>query len=237
MNTDSLRKHLPPYVSYRTFRNFLDGLQQGIPARIDRSYWGDRWSGSTGSQLVVALRFLGLVDGNGVPTNRLKQLVLARDIQRTEILRQMATEAFAFILQSSLDPQTATYSQIEELLHDTYQVTPDVSRKCIKFFVGLASDAEITLSPFIIKKSRVRTTSMGTRRTSSKGVVRTKVDSSVLKNGPEMPVQGSLDKILLSKFPAFDPNWTDEVKMKWFDAFDTLLRRVLGPSGGDVSSP
>ena len=63
---------------------------------------------------------------------------------------------------------------------------------------------------------------MGTRRTISKGVVRTKMDSLVPQNGPEMPVQGSLDKILLAKFPAFDPNWTDEVKIKWFDAFDTL---------------
>lgn len=237
MTTDSLRKHLPPYVSYRTFRNFLNGLQQGIPARIDRSYWGDRWSGSTGSQLVAALRFLSLVDSNGVPTNRLKQLVSARDTQRTEILRQMASEAFAFLLRGSLDSQTATYAQIEELLHNTYQVTPDVSRKCIKFFVGLASDAEIPLSPFIIKKSKVRTTSTGTRRISPKGVVRTKMDSTVPQNGPEMPAQWSLDKILLSKFPTFDPNWTDEVKIKWFDAFDTLLRRVLDRSGEEISSP
>jgi hypothetical protein len=236
MTTESLRKHLPPYVSYRTFRNFLDGLQQGIPARIDRSYWGDRWSGSTGSQLVAALRFLSLVDSNAVPTNRLKQLVSARDSQRTEILKQLASEAFAFLLRGSLDSQTATYAQIEELLHNTYQVTPDVSRKCIKFFVGLASDAEIPLSPFIIKKSKVRTTSTGTRRISPKGVVRTKMDSTVLQNGPEVPAQWSLDKILLSKFPTFDPNWTDEVKIKWFEAFDTLLRRILDRSGEETSS-
>lgn len=237
MTTDSLRKRLPPYVSYRTFRNFVDGLQQGIPARIDRSYWGDRLSGSTGSQLLVALRFLSLVDSNGVPTNRLKQLVPARDVQRTEILRQMATEAFAFLLHGSLDPQTATYAQIEELMHNTYQVTPDVSRKCIKFFVELTSDAEIPLSPFIIRKSRVRTTSTGTRRISPKGIVRTKMDSIVPQNGHEMPTQGSLGIILLSKFPAFDPNWTDEVKIKWFDAFDTMFRRVLDRSGEEISSP
>jgi len=34
------KKSLPPYVSYRTFRNFIDGLQTGMPSRIDRSYWG-----------------------------------------------------------------------------------------------------------------------------------------------------------------------------------------------------
>jgi hypothetical protein len=237
MNTDNLRKHSPPYVSYRTFQNFLAGLQQGIPARIDRSYWGDRWSGSNGSQLVAALRFLGLVDNNGVPTNRLKQLVSAKDAQRTEILRQIASEAFAFLLHGSLDSQTATYAQIEELLHNTYQLTPEVSRKCIKFFVGLSHDAEIPLSPFIIKKSKVRTAGIGIRRTNHKGDLRTKTGSTVPHNIPEMPGQWSLDKILLSKFPTFDPGWTDEVKIKWFDAFDTLLRRILARSGEEVSRP
>jgi len=28
---------------------------------------------------------------------------------------------------------------------------------------------------------------------------------------------------LLTKFPTFDPAWPDEVKLKWFEAFDKLL--------------
>jgi len=30
---------------------------------------------------------------------------------------------------------------------------------------------------------------------------------------------------MLAKFPTFDPNWSDEVKLKWFAAFDELLKR------------
>ena len=71
MVEDRGQKRLPPYVSYRTFQAFVDGLQQVIPARIDRSYWGERSSGSTGTQLMSALRFLGLIDVNDTPTNRL----------------------------------------------------------------------------------------------------------------------------------------------------------------------
>jgi hypothetical protein len=40
----------------------------------------------------------------------------------------------------------------------------------------------------------------------------------------------SWDKMLLAKFPTFDPTWTDEVKLKWFEAFDKLLER--DPSQG-----
>ena len=36
-----------PYVSYRTFRNFLELLKEGLPSRIDRSVWGPRYSGTT----------------------------------------------------------------------------------------------------------------------------------------------------------------------------------------------
>ena len=89
MVKDKGRKRLPPYVSYRTFQNFIDGLQQeGIPARIDRSYWSDRLSGSTGIQLMSALRFLGLIDADGTPTNRLRLLASTRGIPRTEILKR-----------------------------------------------------------------------------------------------------------------------------------------------------
>ncbi len=31
-------------------------------------------------------------------------------------------------------------------------------------------------------------------------------------------------EMLLSKFPEFDPTWPDEVKLKWFDAFDRLMK-------------
>jgi len=57
---DTTRKRLPPYISYRTFRNFVDSLQVGgIPARVDRSYWGDRLSGTTGTQLMSRYAFWG----------------------------------------------------------------------------------------------------------------------------------------------------------------------------------
>jgi len=96
MVSNKPRRHLPPYVSYRTFQNFIDGLKQRMPARIDRSYWGDRLSGSTGTQLMAALRFLRLIDAGGVPTDRLRRLVSTRGSQRTELLREIAYEAFDF---------------------------------------------------------------------------------------------------------------------------------------------
>ncbi len=66
----------------------MSRLQQQIPARIDRSYWGETLSGSTGTQLMAALRFLRLIDTNSRPTPLLKQLVAARAEQRSELFRE-----------------------------------------------------------------------------------------------------------------------------------------------------
>lgn len=221
------RKSLPPYVSYRTFRNFIDGLQLGIPSRIDRSYWGERHSGSTGTQLMTALRFLGLIDSNGVPMTRLRQLVNTMGTQRAEILKQIAYTAYSFLSARSLDPQVATYAQLEEAFYSTYQVTGDVTRKCIKFFVSLESDAGVLLSPFIMKRSKTIRVSAGRKKATEKTGSRTNQNSSIPLIADSIPPQVAWWEMVLAKFPTFDPTWSEDVKLKWFEAFDTLLRRGL----------
>jgi len=223
---DKRRKTLPPYVSYRTFRNFVDGLQQGMPARIDRSYWGDRYSGSNGTQLMTALRFLGLIDSNGIPMTRLTQLVSAKGSQRAEILKHIGYSAFDFLVDRSLDPQVATYAQLEEAFYNAYNVTGDVARKCIKFFINLESDAGLSLSPHIVKKSRV-TGAARRKRTSIKERARTERNMAIAPTVRRIPDQIIWYEMVLAKFPTFDLTWSDDVKLKWFEAFDSLLKRGL----------
>jgi hypothetical protein len=226
MTMNEQRKRLPPYVSYRTFSNFINGLQQNMPSRIDRSYWGDILSGSTGTQLMAALRFLGLIDGNSRPTQVLKSLAVARAEQKTGVLRQITSESYGFILQSSvLEPNSATYSQLEEAFKGTFQLADDVSRKCMKFFIALAVDAGIALSPFILKRSRSTYASSGTKAAVKKIGIRTKRNLEVPTIMEEIPNRTSWNKMLLEKFPSFDPSWSEEIKLKWFAAFDELLKR------------
>ena len=232
MDNDTVRKALPPYVSYRTFRNFIDELQMGIPARIDRSYWGERYSGSTGTQLMTALRFLGLINGGGVPTTRLRQLVSAAGAQRPEVLKQIARTAFDFLSERSLDPGVATYAQLEQAFSSTYQMTSDVTRKCIKFLINLLDDAGVSLSPYILKRSRAIRSGIGKKGPTKKAIPRTNGNSMASSDSGVVPEQTVWYEMVLAKFPNFDPTWTDEVKMKWFEAFDSLLDRDRISSNG-----
>jgi antitoxin component of RelBE/YafQ-DinJ toxin-antitoxin module len=218
------QKRLPPYVSYRTFLNFIGRLERGIPARIDRSYWGDKWSGSTGTQLMGAVRFLGLVDTEGVPTDRLRQLVSAQGAERAEILRQINSEAFDLPFQG-LDPKTATYAQLEEFLRRKYGLNSGIAGKCIRFLTALANDAGIPLSPFVTKKSKKTHASAGTKKPARERTAWTNKALPASHTIERVPDNIFLDKIIMRKFPPFDPNWSDEVKVKWFEALDELLKR------------
>ena len=227
MDNEKGRKYIPPYVSYRTFRNFIDGLQLGIPARIDRSYWGERFSGSNGTQLMTALRFLGFIDNSGMSMDQLRQLVSASGSQRSDILKQILYSAYDFIADKSVNPQVATYAQLEKAFYNAYNVTGDVARKCIKFFIDLERDAGIPLSPYMIKKYKTM------RISSGKGKARiieiNRANRNILSSPmpSHLPTQINWYEMVLAKFPTFDPTWSDEIKLKWFEDFNSLLKIEL----------
>lgn len=227
MTIEKGRKHLPPYVSYRTFYNFIERLRQHMPSRIDRSYWGELLSGSNGTQLMAALRFLYLIDINGKPMETLKRLVESSGEQRIKTLHDVADDSYGFVLKSSLDLESATYAQLMEAFHNTFQLTDDVSRKCVKFFIALASDAGLKISPFITRKTRSSRTNTGTKASTRKAMIRTNRNYPVPQEKDEIPNTNSWHGMLLSKFPNFDPAWPDDIKLKWFSAFDEMLKKGL----------
>ncbi len=222
----NLRKKLPPpYVSFRTFWNFLEGLQHAMPARIDRSYWGSRLSGTNGGQMVAALRFLDLTDNNGFPTLKLRQLAGSRGSERAEIIRRIVREAYGFLAQDAPDPQTATYAQLDEAFRDNFQLAGEVVRKCIKFYISLATAGDIKLSPFVMSKTRNGRGGSVSKKTGRKTADK-KIGTEIPQDTPIIGSGNTMDKLLLDKFPSLDPNWSDDLKNKWFSAFNELLRRT-----------
>lgn len=169
------KKHFPPYVSYKTFKHFIAKLRQDFPTRIDRAYWGEMYSGSTGTQLMLALRFLNLMDDNTRPLPRLKLLSSVLNENRATLLRQVAEEAYAFVLKETLDTQNATYAELEDIFQDTYNMKSEVCRKCIKFFVEFSKDAGIPLSQYVTHKWKTQPGSVDIKRATKKVCTRGEV--------------------------------------------------------------
>lgn len=156
------------------------------------------------------------------------------------VLRQITTDAYVFILGKDFDAQKATHDQMEELLHRNFRLTDDVARKCIKFFVSMAQESGVKVSPFILKNYRNSNSSIIIKKSSKKSSIRTKLNATTPVPSDEVPKRvpsGELLSDLLAKFPALDPSWSDEVKLKWFDAFFEMLNRNTGTIGGNGNKP
>ena len=157
-----------------------------------------------------ALRFLDLIDDRGQPTERLKPLANTKGESRVAVLRGICTDRFSFVFQGSPDPQNATYQQLEEKFTERFPLKPDVSRKCLKFFIELSHDAGIPLSPFITKRFRSSHPATGTktiakkpgaRPLTKKTAVRTKRDNGVPQDVPEDGINEFLARSLHHQIP------------------------------------
>jgi len=218
-----LTKLVPPYAPYRSFRNYLESLKQGIPSQIDRSVMRNM-SGALQSQISATMRYLGLIGASGHPTDRLARIVNSEGNERTAILQDIAKASYPFLFQK-FDLKTATPNMLANMFSDMNASGGTVG-KCMTFFIALAKEAQIPLSPHLLV---MRGNKTGRSR-------RTKQEPQTAKNGssaPEQSLQSAelasvpFPQMLLSKFPSFDPSWSDEVKSKWFDGFHRLMRLGL----------
>lgn len=158
-------KGSPPYMPYLTFRHFLQWLDaEGIPLRFDRTAWEKKYSGSTGSQLLTGLRFLGLLDGER-PTPQLETIIEAKGEDREELLRDRIKDAYSPEVNFSELPR-ATVGMLDEWLK-SYGIEGDTARKAASFFVNASKDLDIPISMPLRKLARNRP--QGTpKRTGSK---------------------------------------------------------------------
>ena len=151
---ESKKLAIPPYIAYKTFRNFLDRFKQGVPGRIDRSVMSNM-SGGAQSQLTVALKFLGLINEHNHPEEIMGKLVRAEGLERQKIWREILESGYPFVFRPPFNLQTATAKLLREQFEKTAATGATLNR-CIAFFVAATKDAGITQSPFLKEARKPR---------------------------------------------------------------------------------
>jgi len=218
---DDQTTKIPPYVAYSTFTTFLGGLRDHIPARIDRSVMS-RMSGAQQSAIMAALRYFDLVGPDGAPTDALRELVEADDNEYAVQLKSLLEKHYAFL---GKDLERATGSQVAERFRQS-GIGGSTVAKAMGFYIAAAKIAGIKLSPHI-KPPPVPRPSPSRRTRPS----REEFDE---ENGDDLTQPASaktLLEMLVEKFPSFDPTWEPDVKKKWFEAFDELMKHGKGATG------
>ena len=141
-----------PYMSYKGFKNYLSRfVEDGIPARFDGSYFGNA-SGSLVAQVRGTLRYFDFIDDDKHPTQLLREVVDANEADRKAYLRMMFEEKYVDAL--ALD-KNATSGQLADIFR-ARGLSGATVQKAITFFLGMAEDVGMPLSPHF-KKGRATT--------------------------------------------------------------------------------
>jgi hypothetical protein len=250
----------PPYVTYATWVRVLEDVRQRKPTQLDGSYFRELGlSDSTGVTVKQALWFLGLIEGEGMPTGNLLELAGSEGDDRKHLIGQILDQAYGPIV-GEVDLEHATMGH----LLDSFKragAEGNVGHKCVTFFLALAKDAGMTLSSSLLTKSRVGASQRrdigdlgGSRAVSS--VQRSRSPRKSVGSGPshlasKLPAFDpgwpkevrdewlahhrtlQITMALMEKFPSLNAEWSDEVKAKWFDCWKEILNRNLVPPASE----
>jgi hypothetical protein len=141
----------PPYLPLKTLLTALDALREGVPKRIDRVIWRSQ-SGAVQGQIMIALRFFGLVDDSDLPTMPLlEKLAQGDEKERKALLKSVVEKHFAPIISHDLTKMTLPMLN-EEM--EKFGLTGSTLRKAVGFFLQTAKYLEMPLSPYLIDKTR-----------------------------------------------------------------------------------
>jgi hypothetical protein len=193
-----------------------------MPARIDKHVM-PTFSGANQAQVLHALKYLGLTDELGVPTDKLYKLVKVLDDKDaySETMLALLDDAYPFL--NGIDHTTGTDGQINEGFSKV--ASGDTVRKAKSFWLAAMKDAGATFSPYIKEPGKRGPTPGGKRVRGAKPsgtAAKTQVDQTP---PPPAATSKSWQEMLLAKFPNFDPQWPDEVKAKWFAGFNDLMKK------------
>lgn len=198
----------PPELSFRQFRLALRALAEMEQlSGIELEAWRRQFGPAATGQIVSAFHFLGLVDerGDGSPELAVLGHSLIADRWATP-LEMTLRRAYAPIFELQLG-QTVL-SELNQRFEQIYQLGPTRRRKCVEFFLNALRETDVLLSPSLTSRNFGAVARLQQRKESA----------------PQA------HEILADKLPAFDPNWPDAVKERWFEGFSKLLDAMQSKS-------
>src|SRR5579862_3142340 len=141
-----------PYLPFLTFKSAIEALEQGVPKKIDRTIWRTQ-SGLIQSQILMALRFFGLVDEGDRPTEALHDFVASKGADRSAQFAVLLNIAYSDLLAHDLTKMTP--KMLDDAM-EQYGVAGETKRKAVTFFLKAAKFAGIPMHPLL--SSQVRNT-------------------------------------------------------------------------------
>jgi hypothetical protein len=217
--SDEPSTNTPPYLSYVTFKNTVQGLALSgqIPRQIDHSVLGTM-GGSGRKMFLAALRFLDLIDDEGSPAERLRKLATASDSNWADFMQVLLREKYGDLVEQLSD--ASPKSLRDAFIQQFTGIGASLIEPAIRFLVTAARDCGLAVSSHLaMRKPRTGGNAPRKPRKSPKQAV-------IAEEVPPQTGGRSIKDALVAKFPSFDPTWDKESQGAWFAAFQRLIKVV-----------
>lgn len=216
MQASDYKDRKAPYAPVSAFIEFLDKIQnKTVPARVDRSFLqklnvavGNEWA------LLSALKFLGVIDGLGVPTAAYRRL-LDSD-HRQEALRNLVDMAYAPLLamggMSMSTDELVNYFRVAS--------SPSQARNAARFFRSVTHLAGEPTRPVATRPNEPSAHESAARESEPSR-------SSAGERKPERDaILAEAKARLLEKLPAPDTGWSAAEYAAIMDRFLAILQHL-----------
>jgi hypothetical protein len=172
VNDTQDKKHPVPYIAWKTFTAFIASIHGKVPAQVDASILRTM-SGTARSQLLSALKFLDLIDADGITQDSLKKLA---DIYNTEQwkagLATFLTHSYKRVV-TDLDLTSATPAMLRERFRNNGGVDGSTVDSALRFYLSGLKEADVKFSDHLNIRQRAPkgSTGNGRRRTIAKATM------------------------------------------------------------------
>ena len=152
---DKPKKLSPPYATFPSFINFLNKLRD---SSVPGSVFGNA-SGSISYSVIASLKYLKLIDDDGLPSSKFVELVNATDEDRKALLREVIEAGYPSLFGSNINLGTISAGQFDDHIRKEFEVQGSTVDKIASFFIAAAKLAEIPISPHLASRKPVATSS------------------------------------------------------------------------------
>ena len=172
------------------------------------------------SWLISALKFFSFTDESGKPLPILESYIQSDEDSRKKLWKDIFSKSYDPLIKG-LDLTRATPAELSERFA-AQGLSGGTLGKCHVFFAAAAEDAGVALAEHL----KVRAKPSGPRklRKNRNGGLPGEPPTPEPPFVPPATTQKTIREMLLEKFPAFDPEWSEEIQGKWFAGFEKLMR-------------
>ena len=230
------QNRLPPYVSHAAWSRFINKITVFLPDIIDNSFFEKelKLAPSTIKKMRTALVFLNLInDDDNKPTEDLQRLHKAlqgygKETQ-SSVLRDILYSGYSFIFDNTeFNIARATQAQLTKLFENIGARNRQLN-DCKSFFLQLAIEADVAISPLLTTRSRVGTgRKSNALKSREQSRIRIKGNSKVTKNElltndvAIMQLHPAM-LALLKDLAEYGEGWNEDEKAKFKTAFEAVF--------------